>query len=387
MKALDMLVFIGLRKITSYIYKLFWVFPLKNNRIVLTSYRAYGFTDNPKYLCQYLQNKYPGRFEFVFAVRKDTDHVDADYIKTTRHRTLGWVYYLATAKVVVWNSGQPSWLTRRKKQLVIETWHGGGAFKRADTMNTNPIINSWVNKRSRTYINLFVSSSQIFTKYNIIEGKQYDGKVLCCGMSRNDLLFCHELVTNRSEKVRKQYGLGDSFCVLFAPTFRENQKKAKKRIKTFPPLADIAEVLREKLGRNVTILLRSHHCDQNRYNIPGVTVDVSDYPDIQELICCSDILITDYSSTMWDFALLGRPCYLFVPDLEEYKQDRGFYTPIEEWPGIICHNGDELLKEIKGMNFERSRKIAEQYLKKAVSYEQGNAAEKIANVIIQHTKG
>lgn len=383
---LQMIGFIGIRIIVSFIYKIFWVFPVKNNRIVFTSSRDKEFIDNPKYLCQYLHEKYPGCFEFVFTVKRNVDHADVEYIRTTRHRSIGWVYDLATAKVVVWSAGQPYWLTRRKKQLVIETWHGGGSFKRTDTMDRNPIINSWKKKRNRNYVNLFVSSSRIFTQSNIIEGRQYDGEVLSCGMPRNDFLFCREQVVKGSEKVRQQYGFGDAFCVLYAPTFR-GYRKTKEKIRTFPPLAEVAKALREKTGQNVVILLRSHYDDQNRYDIPGTTVDVSDYPDMQELICCSDILITDYSSTMWDYALLGRPCYLFVPDRKEYERDRGFYTPIEEWPGIICRNGDELLKEIKEMNVERSRKIAEQYLEKAGSYEHGNAAETIANVIIQHMKG
>lgn len=118
--------------------------------------------------------------------------------------------------------------------------------------------------------------------------------------------------------------------------------------------------------------------------ISGITVNVSDYPDMQELICCSDLLITDYSSTMWDFALLGRPCYLFVPDRKEYEKERGFYTPMEEWPGIVCNNAEELLGKIRELDFEYSRKIAEQYLKKAGSYEKGHAAEMLAHIIVKH---
>ena len=62
-----------------------------------------------------------------------------------------------------------------------------------------------------------------------------------------------------------------------------------------------------------------------------------------ELLAAADILITDYSSSIWDFALLGRPCFLYVPDLAEYETvDRGFFTPIEEWPGIVCRDDAEL---------------------------------------------
>lgn len=182
-----------------------------------------------------------------------------------------------------------------------------------------------------------------------------------------------------SENVRNRFNIGNSFCILFAPTFR-----GYGEIKTFPPLTEVEYILKEKTGRDVVILLRKHHADHNQYSIPGITMDVSDYPDMQELICCSDLLITDYSSTMWEFALLGRPCYLFVPDRKEYEKDRGFYTPIEEWPGIICNNADEFLAKISNLDFDYSRKIAEQYLQKSESYETGHAAESIANVIVKH---
>lgn len=385
-KKIQALGFIGIRKIVSVIYRFFGIFPVKNNRIFLQSYFAYGFTDNPKCLCEYLHDKYPNHFEYVVAVNKNEDNDNVNYIREVRYYSVKWVYYLATSSVVVWNSGQPSWLSRRKKQLVIETWHGGGAFKRTDVMNSNTIVNGWLKKRHNRYVNLFVSSSRVFTQSNIFEGRQYNGKILSCGMPRNDLLFSPELVNSCSDKVRHEYGLGNAFCVLYAPTFRGDGER-KDKIKTLPPLAEVADVLMEKTGRDVVILLRKHHCDKNPYNIPGAMVDVGDYPDMQELICCSDLLITDYSSTMWDFALLGRPCYLFVPDREEYERDRGFFTPIEEWPGIVCNNAEELLEKISELDFEYSRRIAEQYLEKAISYENGHAAEKLANLIVKHIEG
>lgn len=375
--------YISIRAVASVIYRLFCIIPIKHNRIFFQSYFASGFTDNPKYLCEYLHKKYSDRFEYVFAVNKNRDNADVDYIRKVCFHSVKWIYFLATSSVTVWNSGQPAWISRRKSQLVIETWHAGGAFKRTDIINKNEIINAWLKKRQNRYMKLFVSSSEAFTQSNIVKGRQYNGEILPCGMPRNDLLFLPESVKACSEKVRQQFDLGNAFCILFAPTFRGNGE-TKEKIKIVPPLTELAEMLREKTGRDIAILLRKHHGDNNQYNIPGVTVDVSAYSDIQELICCTDLLITDYSSTMWDYALLGRPCFLFVPDWKEYEIDRGFYTPIEEWPGIICQNGEELLAEIDKLDYDRSRSIAEQYLKKTVSYENGHAAEALADRILEH---
>ena len=196
--------------------------------------------------------------------------------------------------------------------------------------------------------------------------------------------FSPEAIDRFAAGIRQQYGFGDALCVLFAPTFRG---EGDVRIDTFPPLTEVAETLREKTGRDVVILVRKHRRDKNHYDISGVTFDVSNYPDLQELLCCADILITDYSSTMWDYALLGRPCFLFIPDLEEYDRNRGFFTPVEEWPGILCRNGDELLREMKALDVERSRRIAEKYLVYAGSYENGHAAETLADYIFRHAIG
>ena len=76
-------------------------------------------------------------------------------------------------------------------------------------------------------------------------------------------------------------------------------------------------------------------------------VNVSDYPDMQELLCVADSLITDYSSCIWDYSLLARPCYLYVPDLDEYvNKEQGLFTPIESWYGVICRNNDELCAQM-----------------------------------------
>lgn len=364
------------------LYQMMCIFPLKDNRIFFQSYEeAAGFTDNPKYLCKCLYENYGNRFEYLFAVNKNVNNMDADYVKPVPMRSVRKIYDLATSKTVVFNVRTPVWLKRRKGQLVINTWHGGGAFKRTG-IHENAKLGAWIEKRIRNYINLFVSSSQIFTQSNIVEGMQYQGEILPCGMPRNDLFFSPEAVDCFSATIRRQYGLGDTLCVLFAPTFRG---KGDDKINILPPLTEVADILRQKTGRDVAILVRKHRRDKNHYDIPGVTVDVSNYPDPQELLCCADILITDYSSTMWDFALLGRPCFLFIPDLDEYDRNRGFFTPVEEWPGILCHNEAELLRELNMLDFERSRRIAEKYLANAYSYENGHAAETLANYIFRHT--
>ena len=116
-------------------------------------------------------------------------------------------------------------------------------------------------------------------------------------------------------------------------------------------------------------------------------VNVSDYPDMQELLCAADSLITDYSSCIWDYSLLARPCYLFVPDLDEYvNKEQGLFTPIESWYGVICRNNDELCEEMvkavsEATGRETFKAMAERQLSTFGSYETGQACAKLHKLV------
>ena len=114
----------------------------------------------------------------------------------------------------------------------------------------------------------------------------------------------------------------------------------------------------------------------------GRLLDATDYPDMQELLCAADLLITDYSSSIWDYALLGRPAILYVPDLDRYEaEDRGFYTPIREWPGIICRDGGKMEEAILGLDEDEEKRRAGAHLEAFRSYERGRACEMTERVI------
>lgn len=93
-------------------------------------------------------------------------------------------------------------------------------------------------------------------------------------------------------------------------------------------MKSVAVSLRRRFGKEVTFLYRRH-----RHSLPGTdsgfpVVDVTDYPDMQDLLEFADVLITDYSSSIWDFGITLKPAFLYVPDLERFESERGFYTPI-----------------------------------------------------------
>ena len=115
-------------------------------------------------------------------------------------------------------------------------------------------------------------------------------------------------------------------------------------------------------------------------------INFSSYPDMQELLYVADIVISDYSSLMWDFSLTGRPCFILSDDIEEYSRTRGFYIPIEKWPYPIAHNSNELFQNI--INFDE--KIYLEQLKyhhnESGSFETGTATKQLVKLICKHIK-
>ncbi len=368
--------------------RIFFLFPIKDGRILFTVLDGESVSDNPRYVYNFLEEHCPDRFEYIWVYNGDRTNTDLPVsVKIIKRQTLKWFYYMATSKVVVDNWPPSLIVPPRKRQLYIETWHAGGAYKKigkADSAVKNNYQRRSADLKIRT-IKIFVSSSEGFTRWNIEEGYQFKGEILGCGMPRNDAFFYNEAIKENSDKIKRYYSL-HGLVALYAPTFRGEVYKTTK-INDIIDLAQIREALKEKYHMDVDILVRCHPVDKYSYNFGDNVIDAGDYPDMQELLCAADILITDYSSCMWDFAILGRPCLLFTPDIDQYIRDRGFFTSPEQWPGIICRNMDELCNEIINLDEEACAAKAKRHLELMGSYETGHATEIIANRIVEYMNG
>ena len=382
------------RLVSRELFKIFWVIPVAKRKILFESFGGVSYSCNPKYLSEYLEHHFPGEYEIVWSLNDPGSFHDLERehkIRIVRKRSLRWLYDYFTAGVRISNGNdQMIFVPNRSNQLVINTWHAGGAYKRTGSDSEHVLQNlsafhQWRRNMQAEQFNLFLSSSALFTRTNIREAYKYTGCVLGCGLPRNDLFFDPARVQAGSNKVRNELNLS-GIVVLYAPTYRGDFRQAA--CPPLPPFAEIAEGIRKKFGSSPTILFRAHHADRHTLSEesasnPTVEVlDVSRYPDMQELLCAADLLVTDYSSSIWDYALLGRPCFLYVPDLEEYSEkDRGFFTPIDDWPGIVCHDGQELCRNISLLDEDVCRKKAQEHLIKYQSYEHGKACELTSQAI------
>jgi CDP-glycerol glycerophosphotransferase len=169
--------------------------------------------------------------------------------------------------------------------------------------------------------------------------------------------------------------------VLYAPTFR---KEVEKSISVYNlDFERISQALSKRFDGEFLVLYRFHHMlYETNYNYECIPmgINVSSYPDVMELLLISDVLITDYSSIMWDFSLMRRPVFLYHNDIEEY--DRGFYCDPDEWPYPKAKTSDEMVSKINNFDEEQYVKDLGSFFQRFHSFDDGHASECIVNRIV-----
>ena len=273
--------------------------------------------------------------------------------------------------------GFKSVFKKPKNQFRIETWHGGGSYKKTDLSIIKDKFTEYKYKTVTNEIDYYVSSCKKFIENMNCAQYVATNKFLKIGMPRNDIFFnkTKKEITNR--KIRKIYRLKENWkVILYAPTWRDDGRSLEVK--------DICEIVKylNKISKVRYILLcRAHYSGKLVNSNEEDCIDVTDYPDMQELLCAADILITDYSSCMWDFSLMYKPCFIYATDIDQYKQERDFYTPMSEWPFPIATNTDELINNILNFNQEEYVEKVKQHHKALGSFEDGHACERVCKLI------
>ena len=367
-------------KIVAALLLVFRIFPLKK-RVIFSSFSGRQYSDSPRAISDYILENCPD-IEIVWAfLEPDKFAFDNKAIKKVKYKSLGYIYYALTSRVYVDNVEIWSALRFRKGQTVIQTWHGGGAYKRVgtDRLDVSDLHKKHsVHKMNR--MNIFLSSGRAFTEKVIRGAFDFSGEVLEIGLPRNDRL--KKFSSSDIEVIKNKLGVNaDTKLAIYAPTFRNS-------LELSPYTLDIEKLscaLREKFGGEWTVLLRLHYYMGNKTFISSAknTIDVTDYPDMQELLLASNLLITDYSSSMWDFSLMYKPCFLYAVDINEYCGERDFYTKPESWPFPMAYDNDSLCKNITDFNLEEYVKKVAIHHKELGSSESGIATKIISERIFK----
>jgi CDP-glycerol glycerophosphotransferase len=255
---------------------------------------------------------------------------------------------LARSRYVVTNSFLPSWFRSREDQTVVQTWHGSPVKRIGNDqahMTRSPRPPAYYRQSAEVRgWDVLVSQSPWATPV-LRRAFGFQGKIVEAGYPRNDVLCAPERDELAAE-VRRRLGLAPgSKVVLYAPTYRDFDRK-NNSVKL-----NLAQA-RKILGRDHELLVRAHSMQAPPVVLDdGFAHDVTTYPDMADLLLVADVLITDYSSVMFDFAATGRPMIFFAYDLDRYSSRRGLYFNLrDQAPGPVLSTSGEVLRAVRDIN-------------------------------------
>lgn len=370
--------------VVSTLLKALWVFPMKKRRILFYSFGG-QFSDSPKYIYEYLKKKNL-KFDYVWVSKMENQGIPND-CKCIKGSGIGFFYYLSTSKMIVVNDYINTYYPRRRGQIIINTWHGGSPLKTAGMVGTevSDEEKDFFHRHDKIY-SLFLSSSSFMTGEVFRKSFGFTGPIFESGMPRNAILLREHQV--QESKVRSYFNINaDKGIVLYAPTFRGNAKAGGflNKDQQFD-VKKCLGILEKKFNREFVFLFRAHHAFKDDIESADVCI-ASDYPDMQELLCASDILITDYSSCMGDEALMNKPTFLFCPDLEEYQSERGFYWDIYSLPFPVFKDEASFLQGIVEFDESLYKKNIKDYLDRLGSFENKDSDKIVGDFLIDLMEG
>jgi CDP-ribitol ribitolphosphotransferase len=310
------------------------------------------------------------------------DHPDLPVVILAHRARSGWLgslrglvdlaiagWQLATARLFVIDDHYfPMYAVgRRPGTRYVQAWHACGAFKKFGyslgdkSFGADEASLATVPMHTNYDLSL-VSAARFAPFYAEAFREPLDRFSAAYGIPRTDVLLDPARRPELEASIRARYGIPTGRrTILYAPTFRGERTTDAR----FPGGLDLAE-LQATLGDDHVLLVRAHPFVAggglaHRSELDGFAIDVSDHPELNELMLVSDVLVTDYSSAIYEFALLGRPIAFFMPDRAAYDTERGFYLdPARDLPGPAFETTAELATFLRAgrVDLERVRAFA-----------------------------
>lgn len=367
------------KPVLTLIIRFFDLLPLKKNKIIFSSFSARNFTDNPKYIAEEILKRNID-VDCVFVLDHEPVDTLPSGIRIVRYNTLRYLYELATAKFWIDNTRKQDFVVKRKGQIYIQTWHGALPLKKIEKDISGILSNKYIKtaKNDSKMIDYLLTSSE-FGENILKDSFWYEGKILITGSPRLDILFQNNI--QLKEKIRNELSLDNGVkYILYAPTFRDDGNTDVYKI----DFDKIIEKFSHRFGGKWKVIFRLHPNIREKYIFLNENIiDASYYPDITNLYLIADCLITDYSSTMFDYALTGKPVFLYAPDSETYFSIRHSYFDLEDLPFELCKSIEELENRILNFNINTYKKNVNLFFNKINLLEDGHASERVVNLILK----
>ena len=365
--------------------------PVKQNRIVFDSSLGKSYSGNPKHIYEYLMaNGYDLNWDCIWFYENEKYNIPG-MSRQVRYGRLRYLYYMATAKVWVFDTRQPEFLLRRKGTYYIQTWHGTPLKKLALDMDRMDMGGSTDIENYHEQFRVTCKDWDYLVSQNKFSTDIFrscfafkDRPILQIGYPRNDILI-NDNSPAKIREYKEKLGLPlDKKIILYAPTWRDNEYSEKGKYK-FSSKLDFDKA-KEALSDEYIFIVKYHYLVSDKIDwtpYKGFVYTFDETKDIAWLYLVSDMLITDYSSVMFDYSILNRPMLFFAYDLEDYKENlRGFYFDfVNDIPGPISRDTDQLIKDIKEYNEDSWKEKYKNYHDKFNGIDDGHASQKVIDVI------
>lgn len=367
--------------------------------ILFEAFNGRNYTCSPKAIYEKMITMDEFRdYKFVWAFVDPSKHEvkEDNRLEIVVTKSPEYYKYCSMAKYWIVNAIMPEEIEKKDGQVYVQCWHGTPLKKlRYDIEVDGAVLNTVEEIRRRNDIDAsrfdyFISPSKYCTeKFTSAFNLKALGKgdiIIEKGYPRNDFLF------NKSEKeinaIKKKLGIPKNKKVLFyMPTFRDNQHTSGVGY-TYKMELDL-DRFKKKFEKDYVMLFSPHYfiansIDLNKYK--GFIINVARYDEINELYLVSDVIMTDYSSIFFDYANLKKPMLFFMYDFDVYKGSlRDFYISLDELPGPIAKNQDELEEYLVNIDkeFEKNKSKYIKFNKKYNYLDDGNASERVIKVIFK----
>lgn len=359
---------------------------IDRNKVFFDAFNGLGYRCNCKYIAEELHRR-DANISIVWNLAKKSNNDLPKYIRYVKQGSPDYFQELYTSNVVIYNNPFACpYIEKRKEQYYVFTWHGIGPFKKVayELVKDESIILDLPEADV-----MLAGSSHCERVYR--QSFRYEGEIMKCGYPRNDVFFNEN---NFRGKVCSAFGISeDSIIVMYAPTFRYNMNassgESEISSKYDLDFEKIIFSIENRFQKKVALLLRLHH---RLFDIVSINkfyekyYDATFYPDMQELLVATDILITDYSSSMWDFSLTGKPVFLYFNDKEECENRTGFYRDPDTYPYYKGHTTEELCRAIREFDNVKYQRDLNEWFMTYKSYDDGHASERVVDRIIDVIK-
>ncbi|WP_218639356.1 bifunctional glycosyltransferase family 2 protein/CDP-glycerol:glycerophosphate glycerophosphotransferase [Streptomyces sp. IMTB 2501] len=358
-------------------YRACLLLPVDDGLAVYAAYWSRGYACNPAAVFEKARELTPG-IRGVWVVAKDRTGSIPPGVEYVVDGSARCLRTMARAKYLVNNVNFPYELPKRRGAVLVQTQHGTPLKKMGTDLRDHPAAARGMNfdrlveqcGRWDFLVSPNPHTTEVFTRV-------YPGgyEVLQTGYPRVDRLVNASL--DQTNRVRSELGIvRGQTAVLYAPTHRDHQDQTAA-------LLDVQRFA-DQLGDDHVLLVRSHYFDTPGTAPSRGVVDVSSHPSIEDLCIAADVLITDYSSVMFDYAALDRPIVIYAPDWETYRRARGVYFDLlAEAPGVVATTQGQLAEIFLSGEYTGPRvaKRRSEFRERFCPYDDGHAAERVVRSV------